>query len=178
MEKPHRIDDRTGFLVGRAARVMAHSLNREFHNAGYQLTVDHWIILSKLLHEGGQKQQHLSAETGSDKTTITRLIDFMEEQRWLYRQPDEQDRRNKLIYLTADGQSLQHDLSLIVDQFNEKIENQLDDKELQICKKVLNDISVLSGVSAPLERSLPNRNIDKHCAAQMASILKVHNHEV
>lgn len=145
MENSHRIDDRTGFLVGRAARVMAHSLNREFHNAGYQLTVDHWIVLSKLLHEGGQKQQHLSAETGSDKTTITRLIDFMEEQRWVYRQPDEQDRRNKLTYLTAEGQSLQYDLSLIVDRFNQQIEEQLDDQELQTCKKVLNDIFRIIG---------------------------------
>ena len=107
---------------------MAHSLNREFHNAGYQLTVDHWIVLSKLLHEGGQKQQHLSAETGSDKTTITRLIDFMEEQRWVYRQPDEQDRRNKLTY-----------------RFNQQIEEQLDDQELQTCKKVLNDIFRIVG---------------------------------
>lgn len=140
MSQPDRIDDRTGFLVGRAARVMAHSLNREFHSAGYQLTVDHWIVLSKLLYEGGQKQQHLCAETGSDKTTITRQIDFMEEQQWVYRLPDEQDRRNKLIYLTAEGHRLQYDLSLIVDHFNQKIENQLDSKELQTCKKVLNDI--------------------------------------
>jgi DNA-binding MarR family transcriptional regulator len=69
----------------------------------------------------------------------------MEEQRWVYRQPDEQDRRNKLTYLTAEGQSLQYDLSLIVDRFNQQIEEQLDDQELQTCKKVLNDIFRIVG---------------------------------
>ncbi len=145
-----QIDNTMGFLVGRAARVMAMTLNRKFHEHGYQLSVDHWIILSKLLREGGQKQQHLSSETGSDKTTITRMIDYMEAQEWLYRQPDEQDRRNKLIYLTDDGKALQATLTEIANTTNEAIEAHLNDAELETCKKVLKDLyAVISQGHSP-----------------------------
>jgi len=140
MSKPFYIEHSMGFLVGRAARMMAMNLNRNFADAGYNLTVDHWIILSKLLHEGGQKQQHFSEVTGWDKTTITRFIDYMEERNWVYRAPDTHDRRNKLIYLTNQGKGLQEDLRKIVEDNNNRLENGLDATELQHCKKILTTI--------------------------------------
>lgn len=140
MADAFHIDNTLGFLVGRSARVMAITLNRKFHEAGYNLSVDHWIILSKLLREGGQKQQHLSSQTGCDKTTITRMIDYMENQQWLYRQPDQKDRRNKLIYLTDAGMRLQAVLTEIANQTNEAIEAQLNGEELETAKKLLKDL--------------------------------------
>lgn len=140
MADPFQIDNTLGFLVGRASRLMAMTLNRKFQDSGYNLSVDHWIILSKLLREGGQKQQHLSSETGSDKTTITRMIDYMENRDWVYRQADQDDRRNKLIYLTNSGKVLQEELTLIAKTANESIEGHLNNEELETCKKVLKDL--------------------------------------
>ena len=140
MKDDFYIEHSMGFLVGRAARVMAIRLNRKFAEAGYNLTVDHWIILSKLLHEGGQKQQHFSEVTGWDKTTITRIIDYMEERKWVYRAPSDHDRRIKLVYLTNQGKGLQQDLRVIVEKFNRELESQLQQDELLTCKKVLTEI--------------------------------------
>ncbi len=140
MGEPFYIENSMGFLVGRSARVMAMNLNRKFSQAGYAVTVDHWIILSKLLHQGGQKQQYFAQISGHDKTAITRIIDYMEERNWVYRQPDTHDRRNKKLYLTNQGKGLQQDLVKIVKEANEEIEQQLDEQELKTCKKVLREI--------------------------------------
>ncbi len=134
------IDNTMGFLVGRAARMLAITLTRKFHDYGYNLSVDHWVILSKLSREGGQKQQFLSKETGSDKTTITRMIDYLENQNWLYRQADEKDRRNKLIYLTDNGKNLEKELTIIANSTNQFIEDHFNDTELKTCKQVLNNL--------------------------------------
>ncbi len=140
MDNDFCIENSMGFLVGRAARVMAQTLNRNFLEAGYELTVDHWIILSKLLYEGGQKQQHFTEVTGRDKTSITRIIDYMEERKWVYRAPDKHDRRVNSVYLTNQGQGLQADLRKIVEKTNRELESHLDEKDLKTCKKVLNEI--------------------------------------
>lgn len=145
MTNHSRIANTMGYLVGRTARVMAMVLNQKFQDAGYNLSVDHWIILSKICQEGGQKQLHLSAEIGSDKTTITRMIDYMEERNWVYRKPDDHDRRSKLIFLTDNGRNLQEALTTIAVETNESIEAHFHDQELNKCKQVLNEIFHLLG---------------------------------
>lgn len=134
------LEDSMGFLVGRASRVLALKLNKNFATAGFDVTLDHWIILNKLLYYGEQKQQTFSEITGWDKTTLTRIIDFMEDRKWVYRAPHKQDRRVKLIHLTTLGKGLHADLRPIVQQTNEEVESQLDPQDLAKCKKVLKEV--------------------------------------
>lgn len=140
MDEEFRIENSLGFLVGRAYKVLALKLNRNFANAGYEVTLDHWIILSTLLHEGGQKQQHFSEITGWDKTSITRIIDFMEDRKWVYREPHNQDRRVKLVYLTNQGRGLHTDLRQVVEKTNREVERELNPGDLATCKAVLRQV--------------------------------------
>lgn len=140
MEDDFRIENSLGFLVGRTYKLLAQKLNRNFANAGYEVSLEHWIILSKLIHEGGQKQQHFSSVTGWDKTSVTRIIDFMEARNWVYREADKHDRRSKLVYLTNQGRGLHTDLKEVVQQTNYEIEDKFDREELATCKKVLKQV--------------------------------------
>ncbi len=140
MEDDFQIENSLGFLVGRTYKVLAQKLNSNFAKAGYEVSLDHWIILSKLIHEGGQKQQHFSAVTGWDKTSITRIIDFMESRKWVYREADKSDRRIKLVYLTSQGRSLHTELMKIVKKTNYEMENELNQEDLATCKKVLKQL--------------------------------------
>lgn len=73
------------------------------------------------------------------------MIDYMEERNWVYRKPDDHDRRSKLIFLTDNGRNLQEALTTIAVETNESIEAHFHDQELNKCKQVLNEIFHLLG---------------------------------
>jgi DNA-binding MarR family transcriptional regulator len=73
---------------------------------------------------------------------MTRLIDGMEKHDLVVRVPDKQDKRQKLIYLTNKGKTLQKKLILIVHQTLEQAEKGISSKDIELCMNVLNKIYV------------------------------------
>ena len=61
----------------------------------------------------------LSAQTSLANTTLTNMLDRMENIGLIVRKPDPKDRRNKLIALTEKAKSLQDDYTRISQQMNE-----------------------------------------------------------
>lgn len=61
----------------------------------------------------------LSAQTSLAKTTLTAMLDRMENIGLIVRKPDPKDRRNRLIALTEKAKSLQDDYTKISQKMNE-----------------------------------------------------------
>lgn len=61
----------------------------------------------------------LSAQTSLAKTTLTAMLDRMENMGLIVRKPDPKDRRNRLIALTEKAKSLQDDYTKISERMNE-----------------------------------------------------------
>lgn len=61
----------------------------------------------------------LSAQTSLANTTLTAMLDRMENMGLIIRKPDPKDRRNKLIALTEKAKSLQDDYTKISQKMNE-----------------------------------------------------------
>ncbi len=132
--------DAIGYLVGRASRALGMKLNRAFADHGYDITLDHWIIMNTSYCEGGKAQHEFVTITGRDKTAITRLIDDMETRNIVVRVPDQLDRRTKRVHLTHKGKELQMELLPIVWQVNQEAEKDIDQKDMKTCKKVLEEL--------------------------------------
>lgn len=63
-------------------------------------------VLSSLWHEQGITQQALAERTAKDKACLTNLMNNLEKKGYVYRKEDTNDRRNKLVYLTPEGEAL------------------------------------------------------------------------
>lgn len=61
----------------------------------------------------------LSAQTSLANTTLTAMLDRMENMGLIVRKPDPKDRRNRLIALTEKAKSLQDDYTKISERMNE-----------------------------------------------------------
>ncbi|RQP15990.1 MAG: MarR family transcriptional regulator [Parapedobacter sp.] len=94
------------FLTGKAYTALSRRLQKNFRNAGIEITSEQWSILYALWEEEGLTQQELAQRTFREKTTITRLIDNMERNGLVIRVTDKSDRRTNLIYLTKVGRQL------------------------------------------------------------------------
>ena len=136
----YRLEDSIGYLVRRLARALHTHLNTAFARAGCDVNAEHWAILATLGDRAGQCQQYLAYVTCRDKTNITRLLDDMERRNLLVRVPDQQDRRQKLIYLTNAGKALYRNLLPVVQATLAEAQKDIDPDELVVLRRVLNQM--------------------------------------
>jgi len=134
------ISDIFNIVIGRTTNTVNRKLQREFKRANLAITHEQWTLLSALWNEDGQTQQSLSEKTFRDKTSVTRLINKLESQSLVVRITDKYDQRTNLIYLTAQGKSLEKTTALILNETYQKAIDGISEKDILICKEVLNRV--------------------------------------
>ena len=94
-------------INGMASTAVARRLQKNFRNAGLEITIEQWSILYHLWKEDCLSQQQLCNRTFRDKPSITRLIDNLEKQYLVKRMPSKSDKRINLVCLTDKAKVLQ-----------------------------------------------------------------------
>jgi len=95
------------FITGKASTAVARRLQKNFKEAGIEITIEQWSVLYHLWKEEGQSQQQLCDATYRDKPSITRLVDNLEKSKLVKRVASKNDRRSNLIFLTKEGKILE-----------------------------------------------------------------------
>ena len=127
-------------INGMASTAVARSLQKNFRNAGLDITIEQWTILYHLWKEDCLSQQELCNRTYRDKPSITRLIDNLEKQKLLKRASHKNDRRINLVCLTDAGRALQDaTLELANETMNEALQD-VRKEDIEVVKKVLQKV--------------------------------------
>lgn len=127
-----------GYLIGRLGQAMVRLLCENFHAAGYVgMTIEHWFVLKNLWMQDGLTQRELGSMAGRDKTGISRAIDWLEKHNYVLRIPDQQDRRNKRIYLTHSGKDLKDQLVPLAHAAVNEAKAGIPEADIRHCKKIL-----------------------------------------
>ncbi|RYE36675.1 MAG: MarR family transcriptional regulator [Sphingobacteriaceae bacterium] len=77
---------------------------------GVDITFEMLEVMSFLWKNDGRNQQEIADQTLRDKSSMTYLIDNLVKRSLVERVEDEHDRRNKLIFLTSQGNALKAQL--------------------------------------------------------------------
>lgn len=93
--------ERFGFLLAMSAHRFRSRMEEKLELIGLQLK--HIAVLSTIQHFGPVPQQRLGESVCIDRTSMVGLLDEMERQALVRRQPDPDDRRAHLIHLTESG---------------------------------------------------------------------------
>ena len=123
-------------INGMASTAVARRLQKNFRNAGLEITIEQWSVLYHLWKEDGLSQQELCNRTFRDKPSITRLIDNLEKQQLVKRVASPTDRRINLVQLTQAAKDLQQ---ITIDLANQTMAEALvgvEKKEIEIVKSV------------------------------------------
>jgi len=102
------IEESLGYLVNRAARLMAHQLAEALRPAG--VGIGPWAVLMFLWARDGMSQAELSRVVAIEPPTMVRTIDRMVRDGLVKRVPDPDDGRVSRIHLTDRGRSLRDEL--------------------------------------------------------------------
>jgi DNA-binding MarR family transcriptional regulator len=123
-------------INGVASTAVARRLQKNFRNAGLEITIEQWSILYHLWKEDGLSQQELCTRTFRDKASITRLIDNIEKLGLVERIASKEDRRVNLVYLTDAAKPLQEATYNTANQtMNEALQG-ISKEEIEIVKRV------------------------------------------
>ena len=127
-------------IKGMASTAVARRLQKNFRNAGLEITIEQWSVLYHLWKEDRLSQQELCNRTFRDKPSITRLIDNLEKQQLVKRVASPTDRRINLVELTDAALELQH---ITIDLANQTMAEALvgvDKHEIEIVKSVFQKV--------------------------------------
>lgn len=94
------------FLLERTVRQFRKYSQQLFESNGIPITGDQWVVLKRISESEGINQREIADMTYKDPASVTRIIDLLEKQHLVTRQPVENNRRTYALYLTDEGKTL------------------------------------------------------------------------
>jgi DNA-binding MarR family transcriptional regulator len=104
---PQRPDsDSFGFLLADITRLTRAEMDRRTEEAGLGLTPGEGRTLSHAARAGAVRQNVLAERMAVEAMTLSSALDRLEARGLIERRPDPDDRRAKLVQLTAEGETV------------------------------------------------------------------------
>src|SRR3954470_21499956 len=102
MAKSFDFQHAPGHLIRRAHQLSVAIFMEE--TAGRDMTPVQFAILNALIDDPGEDHVTLAGKVAFDAATFGSVIGRLEAKGWVRREPDELDRRRKLLWVTPDGE--------------------------------------------------------------------------
>ena len=102
MAKGYDFQHAPGHLIRRAHQLAVAIFMEE--TDGFDITPVQFAILNALIDDPGEDQVTLAGKVAFDAATFGSVIGRLEAKGWMRREPDAQDRRRKLLWVTAEGE--------------------------------------------------------------------------
>jgi DNA-binding MarR family transcriptional regulator len=107
--RDHDLDHSVGYLLNRAARIIAARFSDDLKS--YDINLQAWRVLAALRHEDHQTLSDLASHTGSELSYLSRAVSALESKDYIRRSESPSDRRNIHLSLTAAGTAIVSELS-------------------------------------------------------------------
>lgn len=108
-----------GFLIRRLHQLTVAIFMEEM--AVFDVTPVQFAILNALMAAPGSDQVTLASLVAFDAATSGSVIARLESKGWIRREPDENDKRRKLLWLTAQGKQMAQDMLAPVARAQQRI---------------------------------------------------------
>lgn len=104
------LDNSQGYIIHRLDMQMSLGLQHAFQARGFNITPEQWGVLSRLWENEGIHQSALAERTSKDRHNITRILNLLERNGFIFRTPDGKDKRRVNVHLTEEGKALKQEL--------------------------------------------------------------------
>ena len=147
MAKSFDFQHAPGHLIRRAHQVAVAIFMEE--TAGFDVTPVQFAILNALLEDPGEDQVTLAAKVAFDAATFGSVITRLEARGWVRREPDDADRRRKLLWVTPQGAEVAQKMKRSVGRVQQRILDPLDSREREQLVGLLNRLVAGHGRTDP-----------------------------
>ena len=95
------------------------------------------------IDKDGTPSMKLGPKMGMEPRSLTRMIKSLEKKGWIEKRMDNRDKRMVNIHLTETGKKMRNLSRSSVLKFNNTVQEKINNSELKICFKVLDEINQL-----------------------------------
>jgi len=135
-------------LISNTAQVMRSFADQWLKK--YDLTLEQLHVLKRMDLEFGQSQSVLCSVTGKSPANITRLLDRLENKKYVVRKKNPDDRRASLVFLTKEGMRIREEVRGGFDGMRSELLRDIDIKKRVQVSEVLSTIkNRIETVSVP-----------------------------
>ncbi len=129
-----------GCKMGFAIKGIMRKLKERFNSADIELTLEQYFILNILDNEEGLILQDLAQIVGRDKSAVLRLINGLEENHFVARTKDPEDKRRKILLVTKSGSNVLCKAKNLDQKVNDEITARLSAQEVEKLEDMLASI--------------------------------------
>lgn len=116
------------------------AMQRLLKNSGAGITFEMLQVMSCLWNEQGISQQTLAERIAKDKACMTGLMLNLERKGYVCRHEDPSDRRNKLVFLTDEGEAFHQWIAPRLSAYYERLESMLGADRIRQTEELLKDL--------------------------------------
>ncbi len=116
------------------------AMQRFLKNVGADITFEMLQIMSCLWSEQGVSQQVLAERTAKDKACLTNLMLNLERKGYVCRKEDIHDRRNKLVFLTEEGEAFRRWLVPQLKEYYKRLDDLMGEEKLKHIQELLQEL--------------------------------------
>lgn len=140
MQDSFKTNKNFGFLTNRVGRLLKKTVYHIAEDKKIRIPIHEIGILSDLQKKEGVRQQELAESLIRNKSSITKMLERLENDDFILKKEDPNDARGKRIYLTKKGKNMNELLKHVVPEVHQIAFNGLSDSELKVALEVLNSI--------------------------------------
>lgn len=129
-----------GMIARNASKLLEKAFDLELLR-DYGMSGGQWRTIAALAYRDGLSQREVADLISLDSSTLVPIIDKLEQNGFVKRQPDPKDRRNKRIFLTEKSQSI---IDSIVDaalNLRKAVYKDISARDMDIAKTVLRKVN-------------------------------------
>lgn len=116
------------------------AMQRFLKNIGADITFEMLQIMSCLWYEQGISQQVLAERTAKDKACLTNLMLNLERKGYVCRREDTRDRRNKLVFLTEEGERFRRWMVPQLQEYYQRLDLLIGEEKLKQIESLLKEV--------------------------------------
>lgn len=136
------------FLPYRLNRIAA-AVSQDFRSVygpHHDLTIPEWRVLATLGQFEAMSAKGIGRHSAMHKTKVSRAVRALEERRWLRRRPSEEDRREEILTLTAQGEGAYRQIVPKALAFEQRLLDQLG-PDAELLLKALERLEEIAGIA-------------------------------
>ncbi len=120
-----------------------HEISRMYNEEGVKhgLTASVGYVLLNIDEKEGTPATRIGPLLGMEPTSMSRMLKSLENDQYIYRQKDPDDKRLVRIFLTPKGKEKKQIAKKVVKKFNALVRKEIDPRKLEIFFEVAADIS-------------------------------------
>jgi DNA-binding MarR family transcriptional regulator len=132
-----KLEELVFYQLENAIKAYRQFAQKQITNAGFDITIDQWLILKTIQENGELAQQQIAEKVFKDVASVTRIIELLVKKGYIARSFHNDDRRRFALTITKKGEKIISNVLPIIEQNREQALTSFSEKDIKKFQKLL-----------------------------------------